>query len=110
MDMRLGMVVATAIAGLAAPGMGDVRLMAQETPQELTGCHGLTVGPWVVETYYEELCPRESLEERLRGQYGAPGARSGVPNVHIYRSASTSLWLRPSAAGAAEILLSDRGR
>ena len=320
MDVRLGMVIATVIAGLAAPGMGDARLMAQETPQELTGCHDLTVGPWVVETYYEELRPHfagefaewfrlpprimfagphdrrpsetrivfpgsdsaafghylspvtgarmegdslrlgfstgytaviailgrsgdgwvgnahsgidviphqvharpvamsrvdcesplpvpgdeshplaraveleggqvitlgeplpgqletetlppfdwteppwpadwgplttprnavavvgrtrglfgatdaiqvhtdpdgivysvrllyadpgapETLEERLRGQYGAPGTRSGVPDVHVYRSAATSLWLRPAAVAQAEVLLSDRGR
>ncbi|MYE68873.1 MAG: hypothetical protein F4237_02380 [Gemmatimonadetes bacterium] len=52
----------------------------------------------------------ETLEERLRGQYGAPGTRSGVQDVQIYRSPNTSLWLRPSPAAQAEVLLSDRGR
>ena len=52
----------------------------------------------------------ETLEARLRSQYGAPGTESGVPGVHIFRNRSTSLWLRPSAPARAEILLSDRGR
>ena len=52
----------------------------------------------------------ETLEERLLGRYGAPGTASGVPGVHIYRSPTTSLWLRPSWAAQAEVLLSDRGR
>ena len=59
---------------------------------------------------YADPGAREILEERFRGQYGAPGTRSGVADVHIYRNASTSLWLRPSAPGRAEVLLSDRGR
>lgn len=59
---------------------------------------------------YADPGARETLEERLRGQYGAPGTRSGVQDVQIYRSASTSLWLRPSPTGQAEVLLSDRGR
>lgn len=53
---------------------------------------------------------RDILAERLRSQYGAPGTRSGVPDVHIYRSASTSLWLRPLPRARAEVRLSDRGR
>ena len=52
----------------------------------------------------------EIWEERLRNQYGAPGTASGVPGVHIYRNASTYLWLRPSAPDRAEVLLTDRGR
>ena len=59
---------------------------------------------------YVDPDARETLEERLRSQYGAPGTRSGVPDVHISRNANTSLWLRPSAPGRAEVLLSDRGR
>ena len=52
----------------------------------------------------------ETLGERLGNQYGAPGTASGVPGVHIYRNASTSLWLRPWPSAQAEILLSARGR
>ena len=52
---------------------------------------------------------RETLAARFRSGYGAPGTGSGVPDVHIYRNASTSLWLRPSPAARAEVLLSDRG-
>ena len=51
-----------------------------------------------------------TLEERLRSQYGAPGTRSGVADVHIYRNSSTSLWLRPWPSAQEEVLLSDRGR
>ena len=51
MDMRLRMVIATVIAGVGAPGMGNARLIAQETPDVLTGCHYLTVGEWEVESY-----------------------------------------------------------
>ena len=65
---------------------------------------------YAIRLLYTNPAARETLEERLRSQYGAPGTRSGVPDVHIYRSASTSLWIRPSAAAQAEILLSDRGR
>lgn len=63
-----------------------------------------------VRLLYVDPEARETLEERLRTQYGAPGTKSGVPDVRIYRSASTSLWLRPSPAAQAEVLLSDRGR
>ena len=59
---------------------------------------------------YPDPDARETLAERLRSQYGAPGTRSGVPDVHIFRNANTSLWLRPSAPGRTEVLLSDRGR
>lgn len=63
-----------------------------------------------VRLLYVDPGARETLEERLRSQYGAPGTASGVPDVHIYRNASTSLWLRPWPSSQAEILLSDRGR
>ena len=80
---------------------------ATDSVQVHTNTDGLV---YSIRLLYADPAARESLEERLSSQYGAPGTRSGVPDVHIYRSASTSLWLRPSAAGAAEILLSDRGR
>ena len=51
-----------------------------------------------------------TLQARFRSAYGAPETRPGVPDVHMYRSAATSLWLRPEAAGRAEVLLSDRWR
>lgn len=63
-----------------------------------------------VRLLYVDPEARQTLEERLRGQYGTRGTRSGVQDVHIYRSAATSLWLRRSPAAQAEILLSDRGR
>ncbi len=62
-----------------------------------------------VRLLYVDAGALETLEERLRGQYGAPGTALGVPDVHIYRSSSTALWLRPWSSQA-EILLSDRRR
>lgn len=63
-----------------------------------------------VRLLYVDAGARETLEDRLRSQYGAPGTASGVPDVHIYRNPSTSLWLRPWSSSRAEILLSDRRR
>lgn len=63
-----------------------------------------------VRLLYVDPAALGTLEERLRSQYGAPGTASGVPDVHIYRNPSTSLWLRPWASTRTEILLSDRRR
>ena len=59
--MRFRLIVVTAaVACAGATAMGDTRLMAQDTPAELTGCLDVAVGPWVVETYVDRLHPRPS--------------------------------------------------
>ncbi len=107
-----------------ARGLAERELM---TPRNAVGVVGRTRGlfgttdaiqvhtdpdglVYSVRLLYVDPDARETLEGRLRGQYGTPGTRSGVADVHIYRSASTSLWLRPSPVAQAEVLLSDRGR
>ena len=62
MDTRLRMVVAAAMAVASAFAMGGSRLVAQDAPAELTGCHDLIVGQWVVETHadWENPSPLDS--------------------------------------------------
>ena len=62
MDTRLRMVVAAAVAGASAFAMSGSRLVAQDAPAELTGCHDLIVGQWVVETHadWEDPSPLDS--------------------------------------------------
>ena len=80
---------------------------ATDTIQVHTDPDGLV---YAIRLLYADPAARETLEQRLRSQYGAPGTRPGVPDVQIYRSAATSLWLRPSPTARAEVLLSGRGR
>ena len=62
--MRFRLIVAmAAVAGAGANVVGDGRLMAQDTPAELTGCLDVTVGAWVVETYVDRLHPRPGESE-----------------------------------------------
>lgn len=53
--MRLRLVIATAIAGAGATGIGHAQLAAQDTSgksAELTGCYDVTEGEWMVEETY----------------------------------------------------------
>ncbi len=81
MDMRLRIVIATVIAGLGVPVMGDARLIAQETPEELTGCYDVTVGPWVVDTYEGKPEPRPSEPGDYEWQRIPPRIEFAGPRV-----------------------------